>query len=85
MGTSRLKIISEENWWKTGETEMHGTKPVQLPLCPSQITHRLTWNRTQATVKQTRATRRLSHHTAYEPHIPATKQNRTVYLRCDWI
>jgi len=48
---SRLNIISTEHWWKTGETEMAGAKPVQLPLCPPQTSHGLTWNRTQATAK----------------------------------
>jgi hypothetical protein len=48
---SRLNIITTEHWWKTGETEMSGAKPVQLPLCPPQISHGLTWNRTEATAK----------------------------------
>jgi hypothetical protein len=36
----------EQNW--QGKTEVLGEKPVLLPLCPPQISHGLTWDRTRA-------------------------------------
>jgi len=39
--------------WSTGgmiltsEYQVHGEKPIPVPLCPPQIQSRLTWNRTQ--------------------------------------
>jgi hypothetical protein len=38
----------EWNW--QGKTEVFGEKPVPLSLCPPQIPHGLTWDRTQASV-----------------------------------
>ena len=32
----------------TGKTEVLGEKLVPVPLCPPQIPHGLTWNRTRA-------------------------------------
>jgi hypothetical protein len=32
----------------TGETEVLGEKTVAVPLCPSQISHGLVWDRTWA-------------------------------------
>jgi hypothetical protein len=31
----------------TGESEILNVKPVQIPLCPPQISHGLVWNRTR--------------------------------------
>ena len=31
----------------TSEYQVHGEKPIPVPLCPPQIQSRLTWNRTQ--------------------------------------
>jgi hypothetical protein len=35
-------------WYIDGKTEELGGKPVPVPLCPPQISHRLTWVRTWA-------------------------------------
>jgi hypothetical protein len=32
----------------TGENRQLGEKPVPVPLCPPQVSHGLTWDRTQA-------------------------------------
>jgi hypothetical protein len=46
-------------YWK-GKTEELREKPVPVPLCPPQISHGLTWERTLPSA----ATNRLSHGTA---------------------
>jgi hypothetical protein len=38
--------LVEWNW--QGKTEVLGEKPVPVPLCPPQIPHKLTWDRTRA-------------------------------------
>jgi hypothetical protein len=44
-----LCLLMEHRWSETeGETEVLGEKPVPVPLCPPQIPHGLTWDRTLA-------------------------------------
>jgi len=45
----------------TRETEVLGEKPVTVPLCPPQISHTLTWDRTRSPACERPATRRISH------------------------
>jgi hypothetical protein len=52
-----------ENW--QGKPKYSGNKPAPAPLCPPQIPHHLTWDRTEAAAVGSRATNRLSYGTAW--------------------
>jgi hypothetical protein len=41
-------IGAPAEWYWRGKTEVLGGKPVPVPLCPPQIPHGLTWDRTRA-------------------------------------
>ena len=51
-------------WHWQGKTKIPGENPVPVPLCPPQIPHGMTQDRTRALRGERRATNRLSHSTA---------------------
>ena len=41
-----MNEMSVDHWWNVSnrKTKVLGENPVPLPLCPSQIQHRLVWD-----------------------------------------
>jgi hypothetical protein len=52
-------------WYWQGKTEVLGEKTVPVPLCPPQISHRLTWDRTLASAVSGRRLTVLTHGVAF--------------------
>jgi len=59
-----MKDLWNDN--RQGKTEVLGRKSCSVSLCPQQISHKMTWDRTRAFEDNRPATNRQSQRTAIE-------------------